>query len=122
MANKIKSNIQFGSSFVNISLVFIIVIAINVIANSLYFRLDITENSLYTLSEGSKKIVNNINTPITLKYYFTKGAETLPLNYKVYGNKVLELLQEYENQNPGNITLEIYDPKPDSDEEEWAQK
>ena len=122
MANTKKTNIQFGSTLINILLIFVIIIAINVIGNSLYFRLDITENNLYTLSEGSKKIVNEIDTPITLKYYFTKSAESLPLNYKIYGNKIMELLQEYENQNPGNITLEIYDPKPDSDEEEWAKK
>ncbi len=111
-----------GSTAVNIVLVLIIIIAINVIAASLYFRLDITEEKLYTLSDGTEKIVEKISTPVTLKYYFTKNLESLPLTYKTFGRKISELLKEYQNLNPEMIQLEIHDPKPDSDEEEWARK
>ena len=113
---------HFGSAVINIVLVFIIVVAVNVIASKWFFRLDVTENSLYTLSEASRKVVGGINEPITLKYYFTRSAESLPLHYKIFGTKVEELLREYEAENEEMIALEIYDPKPDSDEEEWAKK
>ncbi len=112
----------FGSITINIVLVFIIIIAVNVIAAGWHFRIDITENSLYTLSDASQKIIGKIKKPITLKYYFTGSAESLPLNYKIYGKKIEELLREYESENNQMITLEIYDPRPDSDEEEWAKK
>lgn len=100
----------------------IIIVAINVIAAGLYFRWDITEEKVYTLSDGSEKIVGKIKTPVTLKYYFTSNLESLPLTYKNFGKKIGELLEEYRNLNPEMIQLEIYNPKPDSDEEEWARK
>ena len=36
--------------------------------------------------------------------------------------RVENLLQEYEIQGKGKIGLETYDPQPDSEEEEWAQR
>lgn len=111
-----------GSTAINIILVLIIIVAVNVIAAGFYFRLDITEEKLYTLSEGTEKIVNRIETPVTMKYYFSKNLESLPLTYKNFGRKVRELLEEYRNLNPEMINLEIYNPEPDSDEEEWARK
>ncbi|MCP4750877.1 MAG: GldG family protein [Proteobacteria bacterium] len=112
----------FGSTAITIGLVFIIIIAINVIAAGLYFRLDITEENLYTLSEGTSKIVEDLKTPVVFKYYFSKSAGALPLVYKNYGKKIGELLQEYQAINSEMITLEVFDPRPDSDEEEWAKK
>jgi len=111
-----------GSTAINILLVLISVVAINVISASLYFRLDITEEKLYTLSEGTEGIVGKMTTPVTFKYYFSTDLESLPLTYKNFGKKISELLKEYRNLNPEMIQLEIYDPKPDSDEEEWAKK
>ncbi|MBU3915925.1 GldG family protein, partial [bacterium] len=117
-----KGRKKFGSTAITVLLVFVIVIAINIIATGLYFRLDVTEEKLYTLSEGTKNIVEKIKTPITIKYYFTKNLSELPVAYKSYGKKVGELLKEYQTINPDMITLETYNPKPDSDEEEWAMK
>ena len=122
MTEEKKSKLKFGSTATNILLIIIIVIAVNIIAAGAFFRLDITEESLYTLSDGTKNIVEGIKTPITVKYYFTKNLEGLPITYKTYGKKIDELLNEYKNLNTEMITYESYDPKPDSDEEEWAQK
>ena len=122
MTEEKKGKLKFGSTTSNIILIFIIIIAVNVIAASLYFRWDITEEKLYTLSEGSASIVEKIQAPLTIKYFLTKNLEGLPITYKNYGKKINELLIEYRNLNPEMITFEGYDPKPDSDEEEWAQK
>ena len=112
----------FGSTIVSILLVVIIVIAVNVISAGLYFRWDVTEENIYTLSKGSQQIINNLKFPVTIKYYFSENLESLPLVYKNYGKKIGELLREYEDRNSDLVTLEIYNPKPDSDEEEWAKK
>lgn len=111
----------YGSTAISIALVLIMIVAVNVISANLFFRWDITQEKLYTLSDGTKKIVSGIKTPITLKYYFTKSSESLPLTFKAYGKKINEFLEEYQNINPEFIKLEVYDPKPDSDEEEWAK-
>ena len=122
MAKSKQEQRGFGSVTINIVLVFTIIVAVSVIASQWYFRIDITENNLYTLSEASRKVIGAVKTPITLKYYFTSNVESLPLNYKLYGNKVEELLREYEAENEEMVVLEIYYPEPDSDEEEWAKK
>ena len=79
MTEEKKSKLKFGSTATNILLIIIIVIAVNIIAAGAFFRLDITEESLYTLSDGTKNIVEGIKTPITVKYYFTKNLEGLPI-------------------------------------------
>ena len=111
-----------GSTAGAIALIVVIVIAINVISSSVFFRADITEDNLYTLSQGSKNIVSNLKYPTTVKYYFSKSSATLPIVYKNYGNKIAELLAEYEAVNPGKLIFEQFDPRPDTDEDEWARK
>ena len=122
MTEKKKGILNKGSNATSIILVFIIVIAVNVIAASLYFRWDITEENLYTLSDATEKIVTDIQTPVTVKYYFTTNLEGLPMTYKNYGKRIDEILREYEKLNPDMIDYESYNPEPDSDEEEWARK
>ncbi len=119
---KKKGKLQFGSTATTIGLIVIIIIAINVIAAGIYFRWDITEENLYTLSDGTVEIVEGIKTPITIKYYFTKNLQGLPITHKTYGKKIDELLLEFKNLNSDMIDYEVFDPKPDSDEEEWAKK
>jgi ABC-type uncharacterized transport system involved in gliding motility auxiliary subunit len=46
----------------------------------------------------------------------------MPMGLKTYANQVQDLLKEYEIAGKGRIILEAYDPKPDSDAEEWAQR
>jgi len=112
----------FGSTLVSILLVIIIVIAVNVIGSEFYFRWDVTEENIYTLSTGTRQIIKNLKSPVTIKYYFSENLESVPLVYKNYGKKIGELLREYQNSNSDFVTLETYNPKPDSDEEEWARK
>lgn len=86
------------------------------------WSVDLTEQGLYTLSGGTKKILKSVTEPVTLRYYFSNtDAAQFPM-LKIYGKRVQELLKEYERVSNGNITLEIYDPRPDTEDEEWAQK
>lgn len=110
------------SLMLKLALVAVIVAAINLIAAPLAWRLDLTEENLYTLSEGTEQIAKNLKRPVTFKLYFSESAPGVPLQYKSYGQRVEEVLREYERLNPEMIHLEVFDPKPDSDEELWAVK
>ena len=46
----------------------------------------------------------------------------MPSSLKTYAEQVRDLLGEYERAGNGNVVIETYDPKQDSDEEEWAVK
>jgi ABC-type uncharacterized transport system involved in gliding motility auxiliary subunit len=83
-------------------------------------RLDLTQQGLYTLSAGSKRILDEIPEPIRLRFYFSeKLANQLP-NIKSYGLRVRELLEEYVNLSQGKIRLEIIDPEPFTEDEDDA--
>lgn len=86
------------------------------------FYFDLTEDSLYSLSKGTKNILSSIEQPVTFKYYFSRTEGAKFPQIKLYGARILDLLRQYERDSNGKLTLEIYDPRPDTEEEEWADK
>ena len=82
-------------------------VALNFLAGLVPLRLDITEEGLYTLSDGSKRILSNLDGQVTIKYYFSESLPNVPLQVKNYARKVRELLDEYENAAGGDVALEV---------------
>ncbi len=113
---------RIAVSVIEVSLLLFLLILINVLLSYANLRWDITEEKLYTLSEGTKNIISKIKTPITIKFFYSKSNPSVPAYIKLYAKRVKEFLEEYEKEGRGKIRLEVYDPKPDSDEEEWAEK
>ena len=105
-------------------LVFLLVIlgAACIIIANLRIRADLTEERLFTLSSGSRDLVGKLDQDVTLKFYFSKSSANVPIYLKNYARQVQDFLREYELAGKGRLILEAYDPKPDSDVEEWAQK
>ena len=109
-------------ALVLLALILVIVGAANYILSALSARVDLTAEQLYTLSPGSKAVLGKLDRKVTLKFFFSESAKDMPPSLKTYAEQVRDLLGEYERAGNGNVTLEIYDPKQDSDEEEWAVK
>ncbi|MFW7381054.1 MAG: Gldg family protein [Oligoflexus sp.] len=99
-----------------------IIIGIAIISSRFYFRIDMTEDDLYTLSEGSQRIVANLEEPVTATLYFSKSLKDLPLPFKTYGTRVEEILRELTSHSGKQLKLKVIDPKPDSEEEVLARK
>lgn len=100
----------------------VLVVGVNVLSETFLgrFRIDLTEQRLYTLSEGTKSVLRSIPEPITLRlYYSPRLGRDVPL-YATYATRVRELLQEYAALAGGKITLEFYEPEPFSDVEDRA--
>ena len=118
--NKNLSRITTGAA----GLVFLLLIigAVTVIVSNLRIRADLTAEKLYTLSKGSKEILGKLPNDVVLKFYFSSSSAEMPMNLKTYADQVQDLLKEYQRAGKGRVTLEAYDPKPDSDPEEWAQR
>jgi len=121
-ANKSKSLSRFGSGLAGLLILLVIIGAVNLIISNLRLRVDLTAEQLYTLSNGSKQVLGKLENDVTLKFYFSASADEMPMFLKTYANQVQDLLKEYELAGKGHIALEAYDPKPDSDAEEWAQR
>ena len=115
-----KNKKVFG--LVLLALILVIVGATNYILSALSARVDLTAEQLYTLSPGSKAVLGKLDRKVTLKFFFSESAKDMPPSIKTYAEQVRDLLGEYERAGKGNVVLETYDPKQDSDEEEWAVK
>lgn len=83
-------------------------------------RLDFTENKLFTLSEGARKIARGVPEKITLTFYYSaKLAQGQP-TIQDYGQRVRDLLLEFARESRGMIDVKIVDPEPFSEAEDGA--
>lgn len=111
-------------TFSGVVLLVVILVLINSISQNAFssFSLDLTENKIYSVSQGTKNVLSNLEDPITLKFYFSKrDARDMP-GLLIYGRRIADFLKEYERVSAGKVRLEIYDPRPDSEDEEWAER
>ncbi len=99
-----------------------LLIVVNALSGSLRLRADLTAENLYTLSEGTRDLLQQLPREVTLKFYYSRHAEGFPPALQQYAQRITDLLQEYAAASKGRLALEVLDPKPDSTEEEWAQR
>lgn len=85
-----------------------------------HYRIDLTENQVYSLSDGSKQVINDIQEPITLTLFFSDTATKGMTSLRNYANRVESLLQEYATVSEGKIVLNVIDPVPFSEAEDQA--
>ncbi|UCE99545.1 MAG: GldG family protein [Planctomycetota bacterium] len=89
-------------------------------------KFDITDQKLYTLSDGTKAILSKLNQPITIKFYYAKTAALKgPDQIRYFNNYyyfVKTLLEEYVTAAKGMIDLQVIDPRPFSDNELQAMR
>lgn len=85
-------------------------------------RLDLTENQVYSLSLGSKKVISEIDEPINLYFFFSDKATKNMTSLRNYANRVESLLTEYETLANGKIRLQVLDPQAFSEQEDQADQ
>jgi ABC-type uncharacterized transport system involved in gliding motility auxiliary subunit len=101
--------------------VLVILIAVNVLGNFLKVRSDLTQNKIYTLSPGTKRILDKLDTPVEIRFYYSKDNSSMPVPLRTYAQEVEDLLSEYQQAGHGKIQVVKLDPKPDSDAEDSAR-
>ena len=84
------------------------------------WRLDLTENKLFTLSDGTLNIIQSLEEPVSLDFYVSKKFMTDVPQLLNYANRVQDLLDEYVAKSSGNIRLNVIEPEPFSEEEDRA--
>ncbi len=100
----------------------IIFVCLNIVSGSFFksFRLDFSEHSLFTLSEGTKKVLLNVDEEVVVRLYFSKILGEISPAQSAYFGRVRELLERYEHISRGKVRLELYNPEPFSDTEDRA--
>lgn len=103
-------------------LLVVLFVALTMIAGSLFkgFRFDLTENRLFTLSEGTGRILESLEEPVTLYFYFSQDASREIPAVRAYAKRVNELLDEFVDRSGGMLSVQHIDPDPFSEEEDEA--
>src|SRR5258707_494183 len=100
----------------------ILFVGINIIADKALrsARIDLTQQRLFTVSDGSRKTLAKIDEPITVRFYYSTRLGTEIPTYALYAQRVREMLEEYASLAGGKLRLEILDPIPYSAVEDRA--
>ena len=83
-------------------------------------RADLTENHLYTVSDGAKRVVAGLSEPVTLRYYYSESVANDIPSIRAYAQRVRGLLEEFAASSGGKVKLEVIDPEPFTDTEDAA--
>ncbi len=107
-------------SVVGVGAMLLIVLVVNFIIGTFKQRIDLTHERLYTLSEGTKKILKNLDGKVEIRFYFSQGEKEMDSALKSYAQHVEDLLAEYKKAAGGKVQIKKLNPKPDSDAEDSA--
>jgi len=113
-----KSVYSIGS----LVLLVVLFIVISMLSGNLLrgLRFDLTENGLYTLSEGSRNILDSLQEPVTLYLFFSEDSSRDLPQIRSYAKRVDELVEEFVNHSDGKLVLKRIDPAPFSEQEDQA--
>ena len=98
-----------------------IIIGVNIIGSRAKVRVDLTSERAYTLSDGTRAILSKLDTPVQIRFYCTRGENSMPVMLKNYAQSVEDLLGEFRQASKGQIEIQKLDPVPDSDAEDSAK-
>lgn len=83
-------------------------------------QIDLTENRLYTLSEGTGKVLGKIAEPVHIYlFYSDKATANIPA-LRTWAGRVREMLEAFAARSEGKLILQVIDPLPFSEEEDRA--
>ncbi|MBS0249821.1 MAG: GldG family protein [Proteobacteria bacterium] len=81
---------------------------------------DLTQDRLFTISDGTRQILKSIDEPITARLYFSKNLADASPDIVRYFDRVRELFERYRDISGGKLQVTVLDPEPFSDAEDKA--
>jgi gliding-associated putative ABC transporter substrate-binding component GldG len=92
-----------------------ILVVLNIIGIFVFGRLDVTDKRLFSLSDGSKRLVQGLDEELEITAYFT---ENLPPPFNATERYVRDLLEEYESAGKGKVKVRFVNPEGDEAREQ----
>ncbi|MBN1825443.1 MAG: GldG family protein [Candidatus Eisenbacteria bacterium] len=102
-----KRSTRGTNSLLLVAIVLAALVAVNLISQRRFFRIDLTEDRRYTLSSSTKKILKDLDDVVTVKVYFSRE---LPTYLMTLNQEVRDMLAEYGTYSGGNLLVEWEDP------------
>jgi len=105
-----------------VAVALVLLFAVNILAGALFrtSRVDLTEDDLFTLSDGTRSILADLDEPITLRLFYSRSLATGFPQLQSYAQRVREMLEEYAAHSGGTLRFEEADPEPFSEVEDVA--
>ena len=100
-------------------LIVVALVLINVLSDQFSFRLDFTEDNIYTLSDATRDILENLDEPVTVTAYFTRGSQP---EIEKTRKDFKDLLIEYSTVSDGMVNYEFLNPNDDPEVEQQAMQ
>lgn len=100
----------------------VLFVAVNVLAGAVLRgdQIDLTEGKLYTVSDGTRRLMASLDEPVQLRLYFSQRMGQVAPQFAAYHARVRELLERYVSLSNGRLGLELLEPEPFSDAEDRA--
>lgn len=92
-----------------------IVILVNIISAQLYFRLDLTSENRYSLSEPTKNLLKQLDDQVYVTVYLEGN---FPASFKRLRNETKEMLDEFRSYSDGLVEFEFINPSENPDMKE----
>ena len=92
----------------------VVVVLLNVAGITLYFRMDLTANKVYSLSDASRDVVATLSEPLTVKVFFNSN---LPAPYNNIERYLHDLLEEYSVAGKRYFNYQFYNVSGEENEE-----
>lgn len=106
-----------NSKLVSLLWIIGIILMVNLLSRDFFVRMDVTKDKTYTLSKATKTILKDLDEPITVTAYFTKG---LPPQYGKTLTDFEDLLKEYSTRSGGMVNYEFLNPNESEELEQQA--
>ena len=100
-------------------LIIAILVLVNILSTRYFFRIDLTEDQRYSLSDATDEILQKLDEPVTVTAYF---SEDLPPDVEKVRQDFKDILIEYANRSDGNVVYEFINPNEDQETEMKAQQ
>ena len=125
-------------AIIGLIVVFLIAVLVNVLVSSFSARFDLTEYKTFTLSEGTENILDELETPVTIRYYVTDDSKVMSPSERARAQRVQDLLNEFVREAPAKsvelvnedgefeekkvkmLTVNKLNPEPNTDAEDAA--
>jgi ABC-type uncharacterized transport system involved in gliding motility auxiliary subunit len=101
-------------ALVSVALIVVLFVTVNIVS-SVWLRsarIDLTQNGLYSVSEGTRATLAKLQEPITLRLYYSRAPAAGYASIVAYAGRVRDLLQEYAALSGGKLIVEEIDPAP----------
>ena len=102
-----------SGKYIKFTIYLAVVVLVNIAGITLFFRMDLTANKVYSISEASKKVVSTLSEPLTIKVFFTKD---LPAPHNNTERYLHDLLEEYSIYSNSYFNYRFYNVSSDEGE------